>query len=90
MLADFPAVEEKFEALLTEYGYIDIAEFERPVFLPGGVQIFEVAGDFPRLEPEAVPDGVCNLRFDVDLTRCRRFETDTGTLKNILENESGQ
>lgn len=86
-LATLPEAEEMFESLLMESGFIDIEEFERPLFLPGSVQLYEVKEGFPRLDPASVPDGIEHIRFDLDLTKCREYMADKDLLRQALKDE---
>lgn len=78
-----PDVEmrELFETKLESYGYFSsLTNFPLATFLVDLIQIFEVAVDFPRIDPAYVAPEIPAVKYSLDLSRCSRFEIKLETI----------
>ena len=66
----------RFQELLIESGYFYKDKYYDFSYLFVGERAFEVKGDFPRILPSQVIDGVEKLRYNVNLNDCNDFEID--------------
>lgn len=67
-------VIDKYWSKLAECGYVEIREYDSPVFLAGPAKAYRVAGGFPRLARSSLPEGVLNVRYDLKLEKIAPFE----------------
>ena len=65
---------DMFEDRLMELGYIDHPEYERQHFTVSQPDCFHVTDTFPRITSDAVPLGVCKVRYAVELVACIPFK----------------
>jgi len=65
-----------FEVLLLNAGYMDLEEYGNFFFIVSKTAFYEVRDDFPRLNPEDIPEGIANITMDIILDRCVQFIID--------------
>lgn len=63
-----------FEDRLIELGYTDHPEYEKQHFIVSQPDCFHVTDTFPRITSDAVPPGVCKVRYGVELAACIPFK----------------
>ncbi len=80
-----PESLDLFEGRLTSWGYSDLHDYEKDLFLLLGQSTFAVEDSFPRLVPGSLPAGVRELNYTLDLSACRDFEIEATSLVTILE-----
>ena len=68
-----PSAGDVFEVLLLKAGYMDIEEYSEYFFVVSRSSFYEVTGNFPRLYPENIPQGIANVTMDIMLERCSGF-----------------
>ncbi len=68
-----PACSDLFEDLLLKAGYIDLQEYGGYFFILSSARFYEAGDEFPRLDPEDIPDGILNVTMDIMLDRCSQF-----------------
>jgi hypothetical protein len=79
-------LEEKFENLLMQYGFIELEEYGDYWFLFVSDEFYEVKEGFPRITD--LPEGLENLTYRVNLEKCKAFKADSEMLKKVgIENE---
>jgi hypothetical protein len=69
-------IRELFEERLMEVGYVAQAAYDEPVFRIGRIRLFQVDGEFPRLRPSDLPEGVQDVDYRIRLDACLQFATD--------------
>ena len=72
-LSDADAIEDYWRKLAT-YGYVEMREYDNPKFLVNGSNAFRVANDFPRLVRSELPDGVVDVKYNIQLEKIATFE----------------
>jgi len=72
-LSDADAIEDYWRKLAT-YGYVEMREYDNPKFLVNGSNAFRVADDFPRLVRSELPDGVVDVKYNIQLEKIATFE----------------
>lgn len=72
-------LEERFENLLIQYGFMGLEEYRDYWFLFVSDEFYEVAEGFPRITE--LPEGVENLTYRVNLEKCKAFKADGEILK---------
>lgn len=65
--------EERFEEKLDRVGFLDLPEYEEDSYLLGPMESFEVREGFPRIAPGAIPDGVVDVSYSLQLEKCQQF-----------------
>lgn len=66
-------VRQGFESLLTLAGYVDVPEYDTPLFTLGPIDYFEVREDFPRLARCSLKESISGVRYDLDVTQLSEF-----------------
>lgn len=80
------ALEERFESLLMQYGFMELEEYRDYWFLFVSDEFYEVKEGFPRIIN--LPEGVENLTYRVNLEKCKAFKADREILKQAgIQNE---
>lgn len=72
-LSDADAIEEYWRKL-GAYGYVEMREYDAPRFLVSGSQAYRVVEDFPKLLRSTLPDGVVDVRYNLQLEKIADFE----------------
>ena len=65
---------EKFNNLLMHYGFIELEEYREYYFLFITDEFYEVTEKFPKIS--VLPDGVENLKYRINLDKCKSFLAD--------------
>jgi len=79
-------LEERFENLLMQYGFIGLEEYRDYWFLFVSDEFYEVKEGFPRIIN--LPEGIENLTYRVNLEKCKAFKADSEILKKAgIQNE---
>jgi hypothetical protein len=71
-------LEERFENLLMQYGFMGLEEYRDYWFLFVSDEFYEVKKDFPRITD--LPEGIENLTYRVNLEKCKAFKADSEIL----------
>jgi hypothetical protein len=81
------AAEETFEDALLEACWFDAeeAKHQERGFLLRGVKIFKVEGDFPRLTPPLLPQGIGGVVYDLSLDAVAGFTVSRKIVDGILK-----
>jgi len=66
----------QLESKLAQFGYVPLAEYERPVFEVTATTAYEVTGDFPRIARSSLPAGVVRVAYQIQLEHLMPFECD--------------
>jgi len=74
-------VRALFETKLALARYIDISDYDYPKFNIKDIRTYAVENNFPRITPDAVPDAVEAVAYDLVLAGVEQFRTE----KDILE-----
>ena len=74
-LDSIEAVEEYWRKLAT-CGYVELREYDKPKFIVHGSNAFRVTTGFPRLQRSALPDGVVDVKYKIQLEKIAPFECD--------------
>lgn len=72
---DADAVEELLRRLAA-YGYMEIAEYEKPKFVVATRHAYFVDKDFPRLIRSQIPDGIVRATYEIELEKISAFKCD--------------
>ncbi|KYJ87548.1 PD-(D/E)XK motif protein [Sulfurovum riftiae] len=79
-------LEERFENLLMQYGFVGLEEYRDYWFLFVSDEFYEVEEDFPRITD--LPEGIENLTYRVNLEKCKAFKADIKLLEKAgIRNE---
>ena len=68
--------KEKFESKLLEARYIDISDNDLPRFSLKEITNYKVYGDFPRIIPEFLIDGVNSVKYKIELSSIDDYKVD--------------
>ncbi len=79
-LSDADAIENYWRKLAT-YGYVEMREYDNPKFLVNGSNAFRVADDFPRLVRSELPDGVVDVKYNIQLEKIATFECNQNDIR---------
>lgn len=64
-----------------QYGYFDLIHKDNLLnFHIDRVSAYEVNDTFPKIKIEDVPEGILNLKYQVDLTKCEEYKVDIESL----------
>lgn len=63
-----------FEERLTLAGYTERGEYEARNFVLGGIRYYAVKDDFPRVKRSDLASAIVDIRYVLDVSRCREFE----------------
>ncbi|MBL4538053.1 MAG: PD-(D/E)XK motif protein [Oceanicaulis sp.] len=72
-LSDAGAIEDYWRKLAT-YGYVEMREYDNPKFLVNGSNAYRVVDGFPRLVRSELPDGVVDVKYNLQLEKIATFE----------------
>lgn len=72
-LSDADAIEDYWRKLAT-YGYVEMREYDNPTFLVSGSVAYRVSDGFPRIVRSALPDGVVDVKYKLQLEKIAPFE----------------
>lgn len=72
-LNDADAIEDYWRKLAT-YGYVEMREYDNPKFLVNSSNAYRVADNFPRLVRSELPDGVVDVKYNLQLEKIATFE----------------
>ena len=72
-ISDADAIEEYWRKLAT-YGYVEMREYDSPKLLVNGSNSYRLADGFPRLVRSALPDGVIDVKYNLQLEKIAAFE----------------
>lgn len=86
-LEGFPEQLTRFEALLAEAGYAErhAPRYSARRFVLAEARAFQVRPGFPMLVSEAMPAGIDEVSYRLDLSSCRNFETSPRELLSRLK-----
>ena len=83
------AATAELDIRLTMWGYRPDEAYDRIRFVPATRRLFEVTGDFPRLEPSELRRGILKATYIVSVDECMRFELEPdAAVRRILNGES--
>ena len=68
------AAIDLFEDRLASTGYRDMHDYSNNNFIVLGSNHYDVTSDFPRLVPSALPAGVLDVMYSIDLANCEHFK----------------
>ena len=74
-LNDADAVEELLRRLAA-YGYMEIAEYNKPKLVVSTRHAYFVDKDFPRLIRSRIPDGIVRATYEIELEKISAFKCD--------------
>lgn len=80
---------ETFDALLMASGYIDVEEYKEVYFATDKGSIFTVTDDFPKLALSSIPEGIENVRYDLNITKCHPFLIHSEDFRNKIKAKHG-
>lgn len=66
---------ETFENRLAGVGYFEHPDYGRTAYTVKSPAFFLVTGNFPMISMEAMPPGVCRLRYGIELPACLPFSS---------------
>jgi hypothetical protein len=66
-----------FEDRLKDARYVTRQSYDEPLYKIGRMSVYRVDGDFPRLRPTDLPNGICELSYRVRMEACLPFKIDT-------------
>lgn len=77
--------DEKTEIIskLLELGYVKDEKYDKSIHKIQLIGHYKVDDDFPKLTSRGIPNGVVNVKYDIDLNKIEQYKTDL-ILKNIL------
>ena len=76
--------EEAFDNLLMQYGFIELDEYNDYYFLLISDAFYEVTEIFPKIS--ICPDGIEDIKYRVNLDKCKQFLTDNYFKQQGYEN----
>jgi len=74
-LTDATAIEE-LPKRLASYGYVEMREYDQPVFVVTAQHAYRLADGFPRLVRSDLQDGIVRVRYEIELEKIAAFECD--------------
>ena len=78
-ITDSQALEE-FSMKLAANGYVEMREYDAPVFLVSGQKCYRVCDEFPRLVRSELADGIMRVGYEIELESISEFECDTSEI----------
>ena len=72
-LSDADAIEDYWRKLATS-GYVEMREYDNPKFLVNGSNAYRVSYGFPRLVRSELPDGVVDVKYNLQLEKIASYE----------------
>lgn len=77
---------QKFNEKLKKYGYFDEAADNYTIgYYPRELYCFAVRDDFPKITKEAVPLGVADLTYRINITLCMSYAQDINSVFEVLK-----
>lgn len=61
------------ESRLSQFGYIDIPDYDRPCFAISQTRSYEVRDGFPSLTPENIPQGISEVSYFISFASIENF-----------------
>lgn len=68
--------KDLFDSRLYETGYIELKDYDTPCYSVTQQRTFEVLGEFPRITPDALSDGLTNVSYDLMLNSLEGYVCD--------------
>lgn len=78
-LTEAKAIEE-FSLKLATYGYVELREYDAPLFLVSGRTSYRVSENFPRLVRSGLPEGIVRVGYEIELEVISEFECDSSKI----------
>jgi len=69
-----PQQAERFSDLIYGLGYVDSEKYLNSNYIFTEDVMFEVVGDFPRIDAQNIHEGISNLRYNINLSDCSPYE----------------
>ena len=87
---DHPEASDAFESRLQETGFNDEDDYSEWAWDIAGSVYFIVRGDFPRIEPKGLPDGLSKVAYSLSLSSITDFEIGSLECLKLLRNSHGE
>jgi hypothetical protein len=70
-------IKNIFEDKLFKYGYIpEVIKTPLHKFIVDKSRVFLTSGDFPKIQPNYIKQGIMDVKYSIDLLECKDFEKD--------------
>lgn len=71
-MSEWPLSRELFNGLLLQYGYLDVHadRYQDERYQVRDLLCYQVREGFPRIDPDQLPAGVLNVRYEITLDQC--------------------
>jgi hypothetical protein len=70
-------IKNIFEDKLFKYGYIpEVIKIPLHKFIVDKSRVFLTSGDFPKIRPNYIKQGIMDVKYSIDLLECKDFEKD--------------
>lgn len=74
-------MEGLFSSKLLEYGYIkELMDNDLERFKLDSQQLFKVDEEFPKITRDLLADGIINVKYSIDLLKCKQFVVDVNDI----------
>lgn len=80
------------EDLLFDAGYLDAhaSQYSATRYAVSQPTVYGVKGDFPRVTPASLPNGLADVSYTLDLDRCRHHSVPASALADLLREQHEQ
>ncbi len=66
-------IRDEFDFRLSETGYIELEEYDLPLYEVRKRMVYEVREGFPRIVPNALSEGLSNVSYDLSLSAVKAY-----------------
>ncbi|WP_164689632.1 PD-(D/E)XK motif protein [Herpetosiphon llansteffanensis] len=77
---EYNATRDLFELKLEFAGYIDISDYDSPLFKVKDEYTYIIRDDFPRITRKIIPEGIESVTYDIVLSSIEKFRTNKLTI----------
>jgi hypothetical protein len=77
---------DMLEQKISQYGYHELIHKDQLIkFNIDKISVYEIRNDFPKINIKDIPEGIENLKYQIDITKCENFEVslDSCFLKEV-------
>lgn len=72
---------ELLDLKTAQYGYFDLIHKDNLInFHIDKITAYEITDSFPKLSMNEIPDGIVNLKYQIDLTKCEEYKVNIDSL----------
>ena len=77
------AVRDEYQTKLAEAGYVELPYYDNPSMQIAEIRVYEVTDEFPRIIRSQIPDGIQNVKYQLQIESLEPFICPLETIWNM-------